>query len=102
MWQKIFHFIFPPLSPQELKKKYNLPASLKLDFNITTDGWYTAECPEIHGLFTQARSQQELLEMINDAILTYFDIPKKEADYVYNQLNINGQVVRYNAQSQTT
>jgi hypothetical protein len=32
----------------------------------------------------------ELIEVYNDAVLTYFDVPKRESDYVFNELNLQG------------
>ena len=35
-------------------------------------------------------TNKDLLEKFNDAVLTYYDVPKKEGDLVHNQLNIDG------------
>ena len=39
--------------------------------------------------------------MLNDAILTYFDVPKREADVVYDRVTVGDQVIQYRAQLQT-
>lgn len=102
MLNKIFRFFFPQAHPADVKLKYKLPDSITLNIELTKDGWYLAESPDIPGLFTQARTQEELLDMVNDAILTYFNVPKREADYVYDKLQIGDQKVRYNVQLRTT
>lgn len=101
MINKFFRFFFPQAHPADIKRKYKLPESISLNIELTKDNWYVAESPDIPGLFTQARSQEELLNMVNDAVLTYFDVPKREADYVYDQLQIGDEVVRYQAQLKT-
>lgn len=102
MLHKLFRAIYPATNPQELIEKYNIPRTLNLQIRFTQDGWFVATVPELPGLVTQARSQQELLDMINDAVLTYFDVPKREADFVYDQLAIQGvPAVQYKAQLKT-
>ncbi len=101
MINKLFRFFFPQAKLADIKRKYNLPNSISLNIEITKDNWYLAESPDIPGLFTQARSQEELLNMVNDAVLTYFNVPKREADFVYDKLQIGDEVVRYHAQLQT-
>ncbi|MCX6784718.1 MAG: type II toxin-antitoxin system HicB family antitoxin [Candidatus Komeilibacteria bacterium] len=101
MINKLYRFIFPQAHPADIKRKYNLPDSITLNVELTKDNWFVAESPDVPGLFTQARSQEELLDMVNDAVLTYYNVPKREADYVYDRLNIGDQVVRYHAQLKT-
>src|SRR3989344_9463681 len=90
MLHKLFRAIYPAKNPQELIAKYNIPRTLNLQIRFTQDGWFVATVPELPGLITQARSQEELLDMFNDAVLTYFDVPKREADIVYDRLNMEG------------
>ena len=47
-------------------------------------------CQELPGLITEAKNGKDLLEKFNDAVLTYYDVPKKEGDLGHNQLNIDG------------
>ncbi|OGE81290.1 MAG: hypothetical protein A3H72_00455 [Candidatus Doudnabacteria bacterium RIFCSPLOWO2_02_FULL_48_8] len=85
-----------------IKRAYNIPETIQLDIEITKDGWFVAEIKNYPGLFTQARSQQELLDMVNDAVLTYFGVPKYKADYVFDQLNVDGLgVIKYQAKLKT-
>lgn len=73
-----------------IKAKYNIPEVIKLSTEITPDGWFLVTSPELPGLITQARTAKELLEMVNDAILTYYDVPKKEAKEVFDCIKIDG------------
>lgn len=99
---KIYRFFVPQANPREIKKKYGIPDQLDFSIEITRDGWFVAECKSLPGLFTQARSEQELLDMVNDAVLTYFGVPKKESDYIFNEFRLpNNETVRYEAKLQT-
>lgn len=99
--KRAFRVLFPHQNPEEIKKKYHLPATLDLEIKLTPDGWFVATSPELPGLITQARSKDDLLEMINDAILTYFDVPKREADIVYNQFTLGGETIQYQGELAT-
>jgi predicted RNase H-like HicB family nuclease len=65
------------------------------------NGWLTVSSPQLPGLVTQAQSQSELVEMVNDAVLTYYGVPKREADIVYDKFNLGDQVIQYQAKLQT-
>jgi len=78
------------MSSQEVRKKYSIPDKIKLTIEITLDGWFLVRAPELPGLATQARNAKELLEMVNDAILTYYDVPEKEAKSAFDSIKIEG------------
>ncbi len=90
MINKVFRLFFPELPPEEIKKKYNIPDKFHLKIRMTNDGYFVLTCEELPGLVTEANGGKELLEMFNDAVLTYYDVPKRECDIVHNQMNING------------
>ncbi len=90
MLNKIFRLFFPGLSTEEIKKKYNIPDTFHLKIRITNDGYFILTCEELSGLVTEANNGKELLKMFNDAVLTYYDVPRRECDIVYNQMNIDG------------
>jgi len=99
---KIYRFFVPQRNPHEIKRKYGIPDHLDFLIEITNDGWFIAECKNFPGLFTQARSKQELLDMVNDAVLTYFSVPKKESDYIFDEFRLpNNETIRYEAKLQT-
>ncbi len=92
---KLFRAVFTHKDPASVKKEYHLPDSLNWTIRLTPDGWFVATSNELPGLVTQAKSQEELIEMINDAVLTYFYVPKRDADNVYNQLKLGDQIIQY-------
>ena len=53
------------------------PDKLGVRVSKSKDGGYWAEVVNLPGCFTQAESPMELLAMVNDAVYTYFDVPKK-------------------------
>lgn len=90
MLNQIFRFIFPPLSPVEIKRKYNIPNKLNLTVELTADGFFVLTSEELPGLITEAKDGKELIKMFNDAVLTYYDVPKREGDIAFDRLNIDG------------
>lgn len=96
-FHQIFRFIYPHKDPRQLKRRYGLPETLNINVRISPDGWFVVTSPELPGLVTQAQDHHELLVMLNDAILTYFDVPKKEADVVYDRVTIGDKAIHYNA-----
>lgn len=92
---KIFRWLFPHKNASEIMQKYHIPEKINLQIELTPDGWFCASSPDLPGLVTQARSQQELVEMVNDAVLTYFDVPRREADIIFDKIIVGTQVIRY-------
>ena len=98
-----FRYFVVQKNPVDIKKKYGIPDKLDWTIELTSDGLFVAECKEIPGIYTQAQSKKELLDMVNDAVLTYFGVPKRESDYIYNEFRLAGnEIIRYEAQLQTT
>ncbi len=87
---KIFRLLFPNKSIAHIVNEYNIPREIKFQFASTKDGWIIATSPDLPGFVTEAKNPQELLEMINDGILTYYDVPKKVGDIVHKTLRIEG------------
>ncbi len=99
--QQFQHLFKPAISSADIKRKYNLPANISLTVRLTADGWFVATSPELPGLVTQARNQRELLRMVNDAVLSYFDVPRREAVLVYDKFDAGDIVMQYQGQLQT-
>ncbi len=78
-----------------------MPESINFTIRLTPDGWFVVKVPELPGLITEANNHQGLLEMMNDALLTYYDVPRKEADIVYDRINVGNQVIQYQGKLQT-
>jgi predicted RNase H-like HicB family nuclease len=95
LYKAICHWFVPPMDKVEIRRRYGLPETLNLSFRVTPDGWFAVSSPDLPGFVTQARSREELLAALNDAVLTYFDVPQRCGDVVYDQLNIGGEVVTF-------
>lgn len=53
-----------------------LPRQITVITTKTKEG-FVAEIKELSHCYTQADNFFELIEMVNDAVFTYFDVPKK-------------------------
>jgi len=87
---KIFRFIYPAKNPIDIARQYNIPEQIRFCFESTKDGWIVATSDDLPGFVTEAHNPQELLKMINEGVLTYFDVPKKEGDIVHDRMTIDG------------
>lgn len=86
---KLFRWLFPARRAKDIVREYHIPSEIRFKFQ-SRDGWTVATSEDLPGFMTEARSQQELLEMINDGILTYFDVPRRVGDVVHGQMTIDG------------
>lgn len=90
----MFRFFSPKRDNTEaVKAKYGIPDQIRLSIETTSDGWFLVTSKELPGLITQARDAKELMEMVDDAILTYFNVPRREACDVFNKIFIEGHGV---------
>ncbi|MDP3729745.1 MAG: hypothetical protein Q8R26_03315, partial [bacterium] len=72
---------------KEIKKLRNLfPNKVEVSVNRTGDGIFTAKIHTFNGLFTEGSNFSELMEMVNDAIKTYFEIPEQFVPYMPNYI----------------
>lgn len=56
---------------------WDLPRSIKIEVNYDKKTkTFLANAPDYNGLFTVTRSEDELEDSINDAIYTYFNVPR--------------------------
>ena len=78
------------MSPEDIKKEYNIPDKFDVHVRFSKDGYFILTCPELPGLVTEAREGKELIRMFNDAVLSYYDIPKRVGDIIHNKMDING------------
>jgi predicted RNase H-like HicB family nuclease len=97
----LYRLFVPQRQPGEIKRKYGIPDQLDWEIELTNDGWFVAQCKQQTGIMTQARSKKELLAMMNDAVLTYYGVPWRESDFVFNKLRLADEVICYEAQTQT-
>ncbi|OGL89436.1 hypothetical protein A3H75_01395 [Candidatus Uhrbacteria bacterium RIFCSPLOWO2_02_FULL_51_9] len=86
----LYRLFFPQKDPKYIKSQYNIPDVISWQIELNKNG-LVATSTELPGLVTNAKNPEELLEMINDAVLEYFDVPKRESDYIFDTLNLHGQ-----------
>jgi predicted RNase H-like HicB family nuclease len=82
----IYRFFYPEKAIHAVKAEYDIPDKINININITPDGWFVATSPDLPGLITEAASHDELLDNFNDAVLSYFDVPKRVSDCVFDEL----------------
>jgi len=91
MLKSILSFLTPPKKDSgKIRLDYGIPEDIRLSIRLTDDGYFVVTAPDLPGLITQARNGKELLDMVNDAVLTYFDVPKSVANTAFNTINIDG------------
>ena len=68
-------------APMDNLKKYEdlLPERITVHIKKTEEGFY-AKILELENCYTQADSFVELVEMINDAVFSYLDIPEEHQE----------------------
>jgi len=70
---------------QEINKLRELfPSKIAVSVERSDNGDFLATIHTFKGLFTEGRSFSELMEMVNDAVKTYFEIPEKYIPYMPN------------------
>lgn len=89
MLNKLLRLIYPAQQPMDLVRNYNIPPQIRFNFQ-TKNGTIIATSDDLPGFVTEAKDAQELLTMINDGILTYFDVPWRAGDIVHNHMTIDG------------
>jgi hypothetical protein len=78
------------MKKEEIKKINKLrslfPAEITVNVHRSELGKYCAEITTYPGCFTEADSFSGLIEMVNDAARTYFEIPKKYLSFMPNYM----------------
>lgn len=64
---------------KNLLVKYHLPKRVEVILHKAKEGGFVVEFAQLPGCFTQVKDLSQLHENVTDAILTYFDVPRKEA-----------------------
>jgi predicted RNase H-like HicB family nuclease len=68
---------------QEVNRLRELfPQEINVSVSRSGEGTFLARVNTFRGIFTEGKTFFELMEMINDAIQTYFEIPEKYASYM--------------------
>lgn len=90
LFDRLFRVFFPAQTPEDIQRQYNIPNSFHTKIRITNDGYFVLTCDELPGLVTEAKDGKQLLRMFNDALLTYYNVPRRVGDIVHNTLDIDG------------
>ena len=74
------------MAPQEIKEVNKLrdlfPREINVSVSRSGEGVFLARVNTFKGIFTEGKTFLELMEMINDAVRTYFEIPEKYLSYM--------------------
>jgi predicted RNase H-like HicB family nuclease len=62
------------------------PSELKVSVMRSENGNFVAHIDTFKGLFTEGSNFSELIEMVNDAVKTYFEVPSKFLSYMPNYI----------------
>ena len=62
------------------------PPEIEVRIRRSEDGGFIAETLTFPGVITEADTFSELIEMINDAVMSYFEVPGKYAPFVANYI----------------
>lgn len=75
--------VIPKKQRLEIKRLRGLfPKSITVSIERSADGGFYAEVKTFPGCVTEADTFSELIEMVNDAVKTYFEIPKRYLPYM--------------------
>lgn len=86
----LFRLFFPQKDPNYIRKEHNIPDKIDWEIKLNSHG-LIATSKSLPGLVTNASNPEELLEMMNDAVLEYFNVSKFDSDFVFDTLNLAGQ-----------
>jgi predicted RNase H-like HicB family nuclease len=76
-----------PKDKQEVRRlSALLPHEVSVGVRRSEDGGFVAEVASFPGVMTQGETFSELVAMVNDAVLTYFDIPEQYRAFVPSYL----------------
>ncbi len=75
---KIYNLLFKEnIIPEVLiANKGKLPDNISVSITPSQDGGYIVNISDLKGCITQAENGKEIFEMVNDALYTYFEVPK--------------------------
>lgn len=69
-----------------IKFRRLFPGSIKVHVTRSENGVFCAEVVSYPGVITQGNTFSELIEMVNDAMLTYFEVPEEFASFMPNYM----------------
>lgn len=78
-----------------------LPRTLSVDVHRAEEGGFWAKIKALPGCNTQGEDFIDLVDMINDAVLTYFDVPQKMRSALGRYVPALSQEVRRGTDAET-
>ena len=89
------------LTKEDIKNVNNyrnlFPREIVVRILRSEDGGFAAEIMEFPRCYTEADTFAELIEMVNDAMMTYFEIPDKYTSYMSTYLPTIETAQKFNA-----
>jgi predicted RNase H-like HicB family nuclease len=90
----------PRLTQKEIQKIQRLrglfPREISVHIARSQDGGFVADATSFPGCVTEADTFSELIDMINDAVRTMFEIPKKYVSFMPEYLAPLDMAQRFN------
>lgn len=78
------------LSQEDIKAIHRFrslfPSELEVRVRRSEDGGFFAEILTFPNVITEADTFSELIDMVNDAVLTYFEVPNQYVSFVPNYI----------------
>ena len=59
MLHTLYRLFIPAKNPFVVKKEYNIPDKINVNFKLRPDGWFEITSPELPGLVTQAKNKED-------------------------------------------
>jgi predicted RNase H-like HicB family nuclease len=78
--------VYRHMAPQEIQEINKLrdlfPNEISVNVSRGENGEFLAKINTFKGIYTEGKTFLELMEMINDAVKTYFEVPEKYLSYM--------------------
>ncbi len=70
------------MNKRSVEQKYNLPLEIRVSIKKAGKGGLIIRLPDYSGAVSYAEHGGEVVNIVNDLILTYFNVPREEASKV--------------------
>jgi predicted RNase H-like HicB family nuclease len=80
------------MTPEKIKEinklREGFPNEIMVSVSRSDDGIFLAKINTFKGIYTEGKTFFELMEMINDAVRTYFEIPEEYLSYMPSYIEL--------------
>lgn len=90
MLNKVYRFFYPGKNPFEIRRRFCIPENIKFNLEMFSDGYIVVSSEQLPGFVAEAKNSSEILDALNDALMVYYNVPKKYGDIAFPALNIEG------------